>query len=143
MWSRRVAPVLEVGVEAESTAAVTAHSTSNSLTNDSSSNADGNGDADADSAEPVVNGEKKQKKKGGNEYYYDPERDPTTSPFRQLVAGKSTVALWGKRVHQVRLVYIFSFLLYMCFTEAFGWIETATFFCIEYAMSSTFELERH
>jgi hypothetical protein len=92
MWSRRVTPVLEVGVTLEDVTAVDKPALASprqglqpdadSVITDSvvSSSASGSGSGSNDVTETVA-------QQAQSEYYYDPERDPTTSPFRNLAAG--------------------------------------------------------
>eukprot|EP00953_Heterococcus_sp_UTEX-ZZ885_P027104 14588-Heterococcus_DN1.PRE.4 len=121
MWSRRVTPVLEVGVTLEDVTAVDkpalasprqgqqpdADSVITDSVVSSGASVSGSGSGSNDVTETGAQAVQ-------SEYYYDPERDPTTSPFRNLAAaaytaavttaaGRSSVALWGKRVSQVAL----------------------------------------
>jgi hypothetical protein len=99
MWSRRVTPVLEVGVTLESVAVIDkpalasprqglqpdADSVITDSVMSSSASASGSGSGSNGVTETVA-------QQAQSEYYYDPERDPTTSPFRNLAAGTVFIA---------------------------------------------------
>ncbi|KAG5180101.1 hypothetical protein JKP88DRAFT_166963 [Tribonema minus] len=98
LWGRRVAPTPEVGTTLPAAAAAAAAAAAGGSAADGSS-------AAASSASSSGSGgvQRSACALDSQKFYYDPERDATTSPFRELSAGRSTAGLWGKRIASVAL----------------------------------------
>jgi hypothetical protein len=91
MWSRRVTPVLEVGVTFDESATASAAVAVKPVL--VSPRQGQQPDADSVITDSVVSsdGVTEAVVPAQSEYYYDPERDPTTSPFRELAAGTALI----------------------------------------------------